>query len=251
MNPIETMLLHEDEFTKSEQIIRDCVIKNPDLIACFPLVSVAKEMKVSKSALLRFCQKCGYNGFTEFKYEISRYLHAGKLYEDKSKSSISDICNHFIDAIRFFQDNALEVQLEAFAKDILAAKKIRIVGVHESGLPARYLQYRLTTIGVDADYVESAVACDKATLTNEDELYIFFSLSTTTPDIVECIGNAMDRECKIALITQNDHSRYRGKINHFILIPSFDLVQNRMFLDAQYLNFIIAELLIHVISGQS
>lgn len=251
MNPIETMLLHDDEFTKSEQIIKDCIIQNPDLIACYPLVSVAKEMKVSKSALLRFCQKCGYNGFTEFKYELSRFLHAGKLYEDKSKSSIIDICDHFIDAIRFFQNTALEVQLENFAKDILSAKKIRIVGVHESGLSARYLQYRLTTLGIDADYVESAVACDKANLTNEDELYIFFSLSSTTNDIVVCIGNAMSRKCKTALITQNDYSRYRGKLDHVILIPTFDLSQNRMFLDAQYLNYIIVELLIHVISGLS
>ena len=55
MNPIDNILLHNDEFTQSEIKIKNIILTNPDIIACFPLVTAAYKMNVSKSALLRFC----------------------------------------------------------------------------------------------------------------------------------------------------------------------------------------------------
>ena len=61
----------------------------------FPLVTAAYKMNVSKSALLRFCQKCGYDGFSEFKYEVSRYLHSGNMYNDNEVNSSEEIIQLF------------------------------------------------------------------------------------------------------------------------------------------------------------
>ena len=48
MNPKEHIRLHEAEFTKSEKIIEDYVLKNFDTISSYPIQEVAKKCKVSK-----------------------------------------------------------------------------------------------------------------------------------------------------------------------------------------------------------
>lgn len=248
MNPMETILLHEKEFTKSEILIKDSILNNLDLIVCHPLVAVAKEMKVSKSALLRFCQKCGYEGFSEFKYEISRFMHSGNLDQSLKENSTNEICDMFANAILSIKDIQLDEKLTSLSKDLLKSTRIRILGVHESGLAAHHLQYRLTTLGIDADYVETGIAAEKANLSKKNDFYIFFSLSSTTPEIIEALNNALAQKCSTALITQNNHSRFRSKTDHFILIPTFDTAVNKIFLDSQYLNFIIVELIINSLS---
>ena len=76
MTPIQHIQLHKDEFTKSELIIMDYILSNLHDISSYPISTIAEKCKVSKSALLRFCQKCGFQGYSEFKYEVSRYLQS-------------------------------------------------------------------------------------------------------------------------------------------------------------------------------
>ncbi|MDB1941663.1 hypothetical protein PMY49_12990, partial [Clostridium tertium] len=142
MNPIDNILLHNDEFTQSEIKIKNIILTNPDIIACFPLVTAAYKMNVSKSALLRFCQKCGYKGFSEFKYELSRYLHSGNLSNEKIiNDSSQEIINLFIEKLTLLKESNLDNQLEALSEDILKSNKIKIYGVHETGLAARPVSY--------------------------------------------------------------------------------------------------------------
>ena len=76
MTPLQHIQLHANEFTKSEILIMNYVMDHLDVISSYPISTVAEKCKVSKSALLRFCQKCGFRGYSEFKYEISRYLQS-------------------------------------------------------------------------------------------------------------------------------------------------------------------------------
>ena len=84
MNPLQLIQLHEKEFTKSEMKIMEYVTTHLDAISSYPILTVAEKCKVSKSALLRFCQKCGYRGYSGFKYEISRYLQSAVMIDENS-----------------------------------------------------------------------------------------------------------------------------------------------------------------------
>ena len=80
MNPLELITLHEQSFTKSDIKVRNFVLDNLEIITARSIDIIAEKAGVSKSALLRFCKKLGYEGYSEFKYEVSKYLLSGTLY---------------------------------------------------------------------------------------------------------------------------------------------------------------------------
>ena len=57
------------------QVLTDFVEQKmaPPLLRIAPIDIIAEKAGVSKSALLRFCKKLGYEGYSEFKYEVSKY----------------------------------------------------------------------------------------------------------------------------------------------------------------------------------
>ena len=55
------------------------MLNHLDLVASYTIIDVAEFADVSKSALLRFCKKLGYSGYSEFKFEVSRFLLSGPM----------------------------------------------------------------------------------------------------------------------------------------------------------------------------
>lgn len=248
MNPFELIKLNSNTFTKSELKIKDHILRDPEVIVFYPLVEAASRIKVSKSALLRFCQKCGYEGYSEFKYEISRLFHSGQLDSNTYESKSSEIIDAYIDSLSKIKQQNLDIVLDKISSDLVASRKIRIFGVHESGLPAHHLQYRLSTLGIDADYVETTLSSEKAIFGTTEDLHIYFSLTGRTLQIEEAIINSFERKSKTLLITQNEKIKFKNQVDHLILIPSLLTDSTKAFLDAQILNFMIVELIISNLS---
>ena len=74
MGPIERLELNKNNLTKSEIEIMEYIKKNPMDIVQFSIIQIAEKANTSKSAVIRLCQKIGYDGFSEFKFDMSRYL---------------------------------------------------------------------------------------------------------------------------------------------------------------------------------
>jgi len=250
MNPIEVIKLHEKSFTKSEIIIMDSIQKHPDIIISYPITDVAKKMKVSKSALLRFCQKIGYNGFSEFKYSLSHYIQSGIALIDKQPNYSNEIIEIYKDTCdRLILPNYDSLLLDLSNK-ILNARKIKIFGIHESGLAAKQLYYRLITNGIDATFNDmDSTILDIARFSKKDDLCIFFSMSLTNEHINGSIENAQKSGATIALISQNDKSKYTKTVPLFFTLPTMNISIGNVFIDSQALNFIFIELLINQITN--
>ena len=78
MNPFEKIELKKDTFTKKEMIVYNILQKNTDLILRGSITSLAKDYQVSQSTITRFCQKIGYDGFNEFKFDVFRSEKQGR-----------------------------------------------------------------------------------------------------------------------------------------------------------------------------
>ncbi len=72
MNPLELLEQELPRLTKSEKIIAKYILGNPMAVIRYSLTQVAKESKSSNTAIIRLCQKLGYQGFSEFKFSMSR-----------------------------------------------------------------------------------------------------------------------------------------------------------------------------------
>lgn len=245
MNPIQLILLHEKEFTKSELKIMKYVTTHLDVISSYPILTVAEKCKVSKSALLRFCQKCGYRGYSEFKYEISRYLQSAILV-DENIDAKQTLINAYIEQIKNLLNTKIINNFHELSHLITQAKRIRLYGIHETGLSAQYLSYRLATLGIDSEPITyPSNIIEKASFSKQNDLNIFFSLSAQTTIICDALTCAIENHSYNVLITQNDYHKFKNKVDLSIIIPTFNHEKKNIFLDAQALLMIAIDLLIN------
>ncbi|MEG0661145.1 MAG: MurR/RpiR family transcriptional regulator [Anaerorhabdus sp.] len=245
MDPLSRIAIHHKEFTETENKIARAITIEPRDVVKDNITSVANKMKVSKSALLRFCQKIGYEGFSEFKYELTRFMNADENNDEKSNDLVEWIKNTLDD----MNSKILLSSVQDVAEAIVSAKKIRIFGINETGLAAKQLYYRLLSLGIDsAAITELETMHFYSNLNFTNDLYIFFSLSATTEVIVDAMIKSSEKKKKTVLITQNTKFKYRDKISHTIVLPTINTEGKTRFVDSQMLNFVCIELLINNIS---
>lgn len=248
MNPEKLIELYSDSFTKSDLKIKDYIIQNMDIVASYPIMTVAEKAGVSKSALLRFCQKLGYQGYSEFKYEISRFILSGSNLEENSESHSLE---HYIEAINLLPSFISEVQLTKLSQLIMNSNKIKTYGIHETGLTSKYLEYRLTALGIDVEGVtSSSVFHEKALFSSSNDLNIYFSLSGTNEPIVDSIEVSLEKNSHTVLFTYNSHVKNKDKFDCLFVIPTFDTNQNKIFLDSQPILMLAVEMLINNLARQ-
>lgn len=248
MNPLKLIELHSDSFTKSDLKIKDYIINNMDIVASYPILTVAEKAGVSKSALLRFCQKLGYQGYSEFKYEISRYILSGS---DSTIAQEQSSLPYYIDAINLLPEYINESQLTKLSQLIINARKIKTYGVHETGLTSKYLEYRLTALGIDAEGVtSSSVFHEKALFSTPEDLNIYFSLSGTNEPIVDSIEVSLENKTPTVLFTYNTHVKNKEKFDCLFVIPTFNTAENKIFLDSQPVLLLAVELAINNLAKQ-
>lgn len=249
MTPIQLIKLHESEFTKSEIIIMNYILKHLDIISSYPISEVAEKCKVSKSALLRFCQKCGYQGYSEFKYEISRYLHSMVKVDQEDQDSTKLLLKLYSEQINRLDNKEITSAMDHLSDLILKARKIKIFGIHETGLSAQYFTYRLITLGIDSEVMTNPdVMCEKAGMATKEDLNIFISLSSETLSIKNSILGSLENKSQVFLITQNTHHKFTNKITGSMILPTFHNEKNLVFLDSQALIFITIDLIINTLA---
>lgn len=247
MNPLQHIQLHENEFTKSEHKIKEYIVSNLDVISSYPIQTVSEKCKTSKSALFRFCQKCGYRGYTEFKYEISRYLQSViQVDNNNTNDTTTTLISLYTEQIQSLNKMITTKSMDNISKLIKQARKIKIFGIHETGLSCEYFTYRLCTLGVDSEpVIYPSVMAEKATMATKDDLNIYISLSAETSTIIDSLQYSLQNHCKSVLITQNDHHRYRNKLDGCLILPTFKYQEKHVFLDSQALVFITIDLMIN------
>ena len=246
MNPIEQIELCKSQFTNSDRKISQYVLKHLDVIASYPIVEISSRAVVSKSALLRFCKKLGYTGFSEFKYEVSKCLLSGSFKNPENVNGSSDIIGVYLSCISRIPAAISDGKINEFCDLIIHANKIKIYGVHESGLSARYFAFRLASLGVDAETVTlPGIFNEKASFSDARDLNIFLSVSGMTECVIEAAGTSLAQKAKTAMMTQNSKTKYAGEYDVFLVIPSLETDKNKLFLDSQAVLFICIDLIIN------
>ncbi|CAM3676729.1 MurR/RpiR family transcriptional regulator [Erysipelothrix urinaevulpis] len=230
----EIIHLHKNSFTQTEEKIANYLEDNIEDIHRYQLVSLSDRVGVSKSAMLRFCQKLGYSGFSEFKYEVSRQLLAGSYEQETEDQSAETYINYYLSTIGKILDETSDTSIKSAYTLIKNADKIRIFGIHESGLSAKYLSYRLSKIGYDSEPVlNSNEFFEKANFSSKGQLNIFISLGASSLEIVEAHDVSLNKNCDTLLFTSNLLADIAKTATSIIYVPTFDTDPKKIFLDSQ------------------
>ena len=130
MNALDRIQKNYESFTKTEQEIAIYILNHPLEIARKPIIDVAESSHTSKTALIRFTQKIGYSGFSEFRFDLSRSLIRSTEQEEniKSDSIINAIGDAYISCIQQLKTSILQEDLDIIAKKMISARRIKILG---------------------------------------------------------------------------------------------------------------------------
>ena len=249
MTPLERMSAHQAEFTRSDRKIQDYLNNNLSEISSYSITDVAENIGVSKSALLRFCKRIGYSGYSEFKYHVSSYLLSGGTNGESSVHSVEEFTNFYITGIQEIKSYVNDAQLIQTAEYILRADHIRLFGIHESGLSATYFSYRLNALGIDSEAISSAASFhSKIMCAKKQDLNIFFSVSGTNSEIVEASTLAFDTMADNIMITCNSLAPHATQFSCLITLPMVSSHSSNLFLDSHSIVIISIDLLMNYLA---
>ncbi|MFV0393597.1 MAG: MurR/RpiR family transcriptional regulator [Coprobacillaceae bacterium] len=243
MSPFDKMKAKESAFTKKEKIVYELLRDNPDEILRGDINTWSAKHNISQSTLTRFCQKIGYDGFNEFKFDYFRYEKTGANVESNENHDILDYYSSLTLSLREFVSKK---ELTALAKSIKEADNIIVYGTHKSSLPAQMLKLNLLKLSKHATFIESSTFQEIQHFITEKDLLIIFTAT----------GGSIDAHCKqilstiqknnklnLAIVTFNEKLPLKSKSNHFIWLPSSINQHYKVYLENQIVFFIYIDLL--------
>jgi DNA-binding MurR/RpiR family transcriptional regulator len=197
-------------------------VENPDEMAFGTVASIAQSADVQPSALVRFAQTLGYQGFTDlqevFRSRLrDRVLNYDERLEqlqaharDQSKSSVildgfSEASRKSISDLRQHIDPA---QLDAAIDMLAKAETIYLVGLRRSFPITSYMAYAFGKLGIKSRLVDAVggLAQEDASFATTKDCVFAISFTPYASETVALTQSAHARQVPVVAITDSPFS---------------------------------------------
>ncbi|GAJ74419.1 LOW QUALITY PROTEIN: sialic acid utilization regulator, RpiR family [Vibrio sp. JCM 18905] len=235
MSVINKIVARRTQLSQSGRLVGDWIVENAEKAALLTSQELAAQVKVSQSSIVKFTQRIGFKGYSEFKLalneEIGRKhamqstpLHSDILADDPPIAVISQkLVKAKTDAM-FQTTNTLSYEAcHQAVKWLSEARRVQVVGIGGAlALTAKDLSFKLLKLGITAlseqdSHVQIAVA---RTLSPED-VQIAISFSGERKEILVAAEAAKEQGAKVIALSAPGRSRLRG-----IADITFDTIAN-------------------------
>ena len=245
MNFLERLEYHSSRLTNTERKISEYVLTHQSETVRVNIAELAQLCEASRSAVLRFTQKLGYSGFTEFRYDFSLFVHAGLVTHSESPNRVQLVASCYETTIRKISECINDSQLGEITEQIIRARRVKIFGMNRNGYSAQQLRHHFHTLNFDAEAVtEDVLVRDLSAAGRKGDVHIYFSVSGETPVIREAIQSSFQQGVTTVLITMHRDSQMAPYATYQVVLPSTRTVTTEYFLDQQAINFVFIEILI-------
>ena len=205
MNIWNKMEQQKADFTPKEMEIYNLVQKDPYAFTASTAMNIAKTYTVSQSAISRFCQKLGFNGFADFRLSMM-------ISSAKDNSNTKEECNRsFSDAlctvITQIADNVMPLDsVRDLVSHILASRTIYTSGYGASSIPAEYFAFKMMeTLHI---------------INNKDTVILFSNSNPSHADFFSLIKELLpEQKPYIVLITGTAKHPFAKKCDNVITLP--------------------------------
>lgn len=193
---------HFEEMTDLEQEIARYFLQAETIADDLSSQQVTQKLHISQAALTRFSKKCGFTGYREF---IFQYQHQSKkqdTHSHKHSPLTKRVLRSYSNMREQTQDLIDEAQLERIAQLIEDAERVYFFGTGSSGLVAREMKLRFMRLGVVCEALTDQDGFAWTTsIMDENCLVLGFSLSGSTPSILDSLLDAKEMGAKTVLFT--------------------------------------------------
>ncbi|MEI7599990.1 MAG: MurR/RpiR family transcriptional regulator [Aestuariivirga sp.] len=197
-------------------------LENPDEIAFGTVSSIAEQAAVQPSALVRFAQALGYQGFSDMQ-EIFRSRLRDRILNyderlqqlrqhapDTSKPNLifHGFCEASAKSIAALQDKLDPAALDAGVEQLAKAETIYLIGLRRSFPIASYMAYALGKLGVRAILVDAVggLAAEQISFAGPKDALLAISFTPYASDTVSLTRAAADRGVPVVAVTDSPFS---------------------------------------------
>ena len=192
-----------------EKKIADFLVSQPASAVNMTVSQISAATGVADSSIIRFCQKLGFDGFTQLRINLARNLHKPEelIFEDISRDDDPGTITAkvFASSIRALQDTLAMLdkgQLGQAFDALTQARRVEFYGVGTSASIAMDAYYRFMRIGLPA-YVatDPHIARISANMLDDHCVAVGISHTGRTRDTLRILQIAKSRGAKVICIT--------------------------------------------------
>jgi RpiR family glv operon transcriptional regulator len=193
---------HFTNFTESDQQIYDYLLQNSAKVQSMTINDLAKQSFTSKSSVLRFTQKLGFKGFSDFKYSIdwfSTQVTKKNLHHPLSTEMIAienTLTEGKISKLNRLMKNTKLICLAATGEDQAIQMKNFARFLLKKGIMSTQLKF-------NPNSEITKLVLDKMT---QEQLLVVFSSSGNSRFIKQYLTPVLDKQVPIVAITASSHS---------------------------------------------
>ena len=197
-------------------------LENPDEIAFGTVSSIAEQSGVQPSALVRFAQAMGYQGFSDmqevFRSRLrDRILNYGERLQqlrahaqETSKPHVifQGFCEASARSIAALEEKLSPDDLDRAVERLAAAETIYLIGLRRSFPIASYMAYAFGKLGVKAILVDAVggLATEQITFASPKDAVLAISFTPYASETVALARAAAERGVPVVSITDSPFS---------------------------------------------
>lgn len=251
MNPIDELRRALPSLTKSETKAAKHILNDPNIMLGSSITNLAKLTGSSNSAIIRMCQKLGYDGFAEFRFSFNRAMMAA---ESPSAGADHTDSVRLIDTysryMHLIPQCVSKEQFDGLADAIVQARRLVIWGSNRTFQSAMQLSHRLTRLGIFNKPTDDAIVMsDDAAILEEGDVCIVLSMQGRgNARYAEDMDVMRERGVDVRLVTMDGRSSLLSHASEVYVLPWVSHDDSINFFEDQIVVYMFIEMLLLNIS---
>ena len=236
-----------NQFTKTDWKIVQFMKNSPQEFLAGSAQNLAAKINISDASIVRFAQKVGFSGLSELKYTLQNELDKeSAIISHNAYTSLMQDYSILTEALfKMVKPDHIDI----LRKQMLKAKRIYIVGLDQNRNVAELAINKFTLLGMDVQAITTRDALKfRASLATHEELFIIITFSGNRHSLAEALGEIIQKDSFIALISNYEKSICSAYADIVFLIPKTSSLENNdtitreifilMLFDVIFLNFL-------------
>ena len=213
------------------------VLENPNYVALQSITALSKNAGVQPSVFMRFSKHFGFTGYTDFQ-KVFRTALADQsptyserikhLQRNQSKTGVASSPAAFVrefasintGALQHLADSVDDDSINAFARRLMDAQEVFILGQRRSLAVANYLSYALMRANKKIRLLDGAggTLLDEFRLMRKDDLLVAISMHPYSNEVLEIAGKAKAECLPVVAITDSEYSPLAKCANNTVIV---------------------------------
>ncbi len=201
------------DLTESQRVIANYMVENPQKLALCSIRELERELKISKSTIVRLAQTLGYKGFSELKSELLEGIRNNLGPIGRYKTFLSEphdklnfiglIAEETINNIQKTLHLIDQTQYKKALKMLKEARHVYTIGVGISSCLAEMASYLFNRVSINSSHMTYGPLkfTEKIINISTEDLIFAFSFPPYSKETIEAARYAKEKGIRVIAVT--------------------------------------------------